>query len=128
MGLHWSRIDLRAQGSVSLGAGDATAESEAKGNVPLPLLGLRYERYFSEQWSGGLAAGVFAVNYGDDDSRLKGRLWSTRVHAEYRFTAHLAAGAALEGFSLRLDAGAGEWDGTVKYGYWGPQLYLRARY
>jgi hypothetical protein len=127
-GLHWSRIDFRVQGSASLGNEDATAEAGDEGNLPLPLIGLRYDHHFSDRWSAGLDTGVFAINYGEGESRFKGRLWSARAYAEYRFIRNLAVGAAIEGFEVRVDASDGEWGGTVKYGYWGPQLYLKARF
>ncbi len=127
-GLHWSRITFRVQGSVSLGNQDASAEASAKGSLPLPLLGLRYDHHFSDRWSAGADTGVFAISYGEGESRFKGRLWSARVYGEYRLLRNVAAGAAIEGFGVRVDASDGEWDGTVRYGYWGPQLYLKARF
>lgn len=127
-GLHWSRITFRVQGSLSLGTRDFSNETETKGNLPLPLIGLRYDHHFSDRWSAGADAGVFAISYGEEDSNFKGRVWSARIYGEYRVFRNVAAGAAIEGFGVRIEASDSEWDGTVRYGYWGPQLYLKTRF
>jgi hypothetical protein len=45
-GLHWSRLAFSVQGSASLATQDASNDANAKANVPLPLLGLRYDHHF----------------------------------------------------------------------------------
>ena len=53
---------------------------------------------------------------------------SARADAEYRFSRHLGLGLAVEGFEIDVDASGSSWQGKIKYGYWGPQLYLKARF
>jgi hypothetical protein len=50
------------------------------------------------------------------------------LNAEYRFSRHLAAGAALDAFKVSVDMRQADWKGGFDYAYWGPQLYLTARF
>jgi hypothetical protein len=127
-GLHWSRLRFRAEGSASLGARDLSRDATAKAGVPLPLLGLRYDRHFGPRWSTGANVGVFALKFGEDAWNFEGSLWNVRLHAEYRFVRNFALGAALDGFQVRVDVSQNDWKGGFDYGYWGPQLYATARF
>ena len=127
-GLHWSRLSFHVQGSASFGARSGSNETDVKANVPLPLLGLRYDHRFSQRWSAGASAAAFALRFGEGTFEFEGSLVSARLHAEYRFTRHLAAGAALDAFKVNAKAKQREWTGGFDYGYWGPQVYLMARF
>ena len=128
VGLHWSSLSFRVQGSASLGAQDATHESTARANVPLPLFGLRYDHHFSERWSAGASAAAFALRFGKEEFEFEGDLWSVRLHAEYRFARNYSVGAALDGFKVSVEASQKKWKGGFDYSYWGPQIYLNARF
>jgi hypothetical protein len=125
VGLHWSRIRFNAAGSASNGP---ARDTSSKADVPLPLLGLRYDRNFGPRWSVGALAGVFALEFGEDAWSLQGSLWNARLHAEYRFARNFAIGAALDGFSVKVDVNQDRWNGSFDYRYWGPQIFLTARY
>lgn len=127
-GVHWSRLRFSAEGSASLGTQDFARDSTSDADVPLPLLGLRYDHHFSERWSVGASAAVFALQFGEDTWSFEGSLWSVRLHAEYRFARNFAIGAALDGFDVSVDLSSGSWNGGFDYGYWGPQVYLTARF
>jgi hypothetical protein len=127
-GLHWSRLTFNVEGSASLAGLDAANEASARANVPLPLVGLRYNRNFGPRWSAGASAAVFLLEFGEETWNLEGRLWSVRLHGEYRFARHWALGAALDGFEVSVDAAKSSWKGGFDYGYWGPQIYVTARY
>jgi hypothetical protein len=127
-GLHWSRLSFRVEGSASLGARDFSNEATADADVPLPLFGLRYEHRFSERWSAGASGGLFALKFAKDALNFSGSLVSARVHAEYRMSRHFALGAALDAFKINVDTSQNDWHGGFEYGYWGPQVYLTARY
>lgn len=127
-GLHWSRLKLNVEGSASLGSRDLSRDANAKADVPLPLVGLRYDHHFSDRWSAGANAAVFALEFGEDTWSIRGSLWSVRLHTEYRFARNFGIGAALDGFQLKVDASQDDWKGGFDYGYWGPQIYLTARF
>jgi len=128
VGLHWSRLSLNVQGSTSSGTQDLSNEASTKANVPLPLFGLRYDHRFSDRWSAGAGAAVFALQFGEDTWEFEGSLWSVRLHAEYRFARNFAIGAALDGFQVSANLSTDNWHGGFDYGYWGPQIYLTARF
>jgi hypothetical protein len=127
-GLHWSRISLRVEGSASLGTQDLSSDANAEANLPLPLLGLRYDHNFSPQWSAGGEIGVFALKSGRRSVGFESSLWSARMHVEYRFSRHFGIGAALDAFRARVDLSQDQWRGELENGYWGPQLYLTGRF
>jgi len=128
-GVHWSRLTFNVQGTASLNnTQDSSNEASAKANVPLPLLGVRYDHHFSERWSAGANVGVFAMKFGQDDFHFEGELWSVRLHAEYRFARNFSVGAAIDGFQVSVEASQSELRGGFDYGYWGPQIYLTARF
>jgi hypothetical protein len=128
LGLHWSRLRFSAEGSASLGVEDFSRDTTSDADVPLPLVGLRYDHHFSDRWSAGASAAVFALEFGQDTWNFEGHLWSVRLHAEYRFARNFAIGAALDGFDVSVDLSSGSWKGGFDYGYWGPQIYLTARF
>jgi len=127
-GLHWSRVSFNVQGTSSLNGQDSSNEASANANVPLPLLGVRYDHHFSERWSAGANVGVFALGFGKEEFHFEGELWSVRLHAEFRFARNFSLGAAIDGFKVSVEASQSEWMGGFDYGYWGPQIYLSMRF
>ena len=132
VGVHWSHMSFKAQGSATLGTSsgtfDTSNDTSAKGDLPLPLIGLRYDHHFSQSWSAGLQGGVFKLNFGEGALNVEGDILSARTYVEYRFSKHYGFGLAIEGFQIDVDASQGSWQGGIDYRYWGPQLYLKARF
>jgi hypothetical protein len=128
VGLHWSSVSFKAQGSASLGTQDPAADVNAKADVPLPLLGLRWDHHFSQRWSAGLQGGAFALKFGKDALDVQGGIWSAAAYAEYRFSRHFGLGLTIEGLHVNVDLSSRSWAGAIEYDYWGPQLYLKARF
>lgn len=124
-GLHWSRLNFARQRFVP---GSAEVDREAKADLPLPLLGLRYEHNFSRRWSAAGSVAAFALKFGQETTQGDGSLVSARLSAEYRFSRHVAAGAALDAFRVNINLTKGDWNGSLEYAYWGPQAYLITRF
>ena len=101
---------------------------DAKANLPLPAIGLRWDYHFSRRWSAGLSGGAFSLKVGKDTFNAEGTLWTGRAYGEYRFARNLGLGVALESLRLSIDASDDQWNGNLKYRYWGPLLYLKARF
>ena len=128
IGVHWSRISFKAHGSPSLGVQDPSGDVSAKSDVPLPLVGLRWDHHFSQRWSAGLQGGGFSLGFGKGTLDIEGDIWSAAAYGEYRFSKHLALGLTIEGLHVSVDATARTWQGTIEYDHWGPQLFLKARF
>lgn len=128
LGVHWSRMSFSVHGNLSLNNQDFSADSVSRADVPLPLIGLRYDHHFSDRWSAGAGAGAFSLKFSEGSSSIDGSLWSVRVHAEYRWTRNFGVGAAIDAFRIKVDASQDEWKGGLDYGYWGPQIYLTGRF
>ena len=127
-GVHWDRISLSLNGSSSLSDDDLTATAEASADLPLPLLGLQYDYHFSDNWSAGIGASYFSVEFGEDTLEASGSLWNVRAYTEYRFGGRFGAGIAFDAFDFSIEADKPRLTGEYKYDYWGPQLYLTARF
>jgi len=127
-GLHWDRVTFKVDGSITAGPGSGSRETAVTANIPLPLFGVRYEHNFSERWSAGASAAAFALSFGEDTTGFKGSIISARLQGEYRMTKNLGLGAALDTFKVNTKADKDNWHGGFDYYYWGPQIYLTARY
>jgi hypothetical protein len=127
-GLHWSRISLDLRGSVSLGTQDLSNSVSSEADVPLPLIGARYDRRFAQRWTAGAGVGVFSLSFAEDTFEMEGELWTARAYVEYHFARNWSVGAALDAFRLDIEASQDEWQGGLDYRYVGPQLYLAARF
>lgn len=128
VGIYWSSLRFTAQGSASLGGKDPGTDVRADVDLPLPLIGLRYEYNFSEHWSAGLQGGVLKIKYDKDPLNMQGEIWAVRPSAEYRFSRHMGLGLAVEAILVDLKVTKASLQGRLQYQYWAPQLYLRARF
>jgi hypothetical protein len=128
LGLHWYRIDFKAKGDASLGNEDLDADITAKADVPLPLLGLRFDYHFTPKWSAGLLGEIFWLNTGSDTFKFSGSVVNLRLSTEYWFFNNLGLGVALNWFDLSADVEDDEWKGKLDYNYWGPQIYVAVRF
>jgi hypothetical protein len=124
IGLHWYRVNFRVGGSVSLGALDLDNEASVKADLPMPLLGLAYKYHFTNRWTADIHAEAFALSVGD----YSGSIVSLSARTEYWFFNHLGLGLALTGFRLDFEVEKTDWRGEIQYRYWGPQIYLTARF
>ena len=127
-GIHWDRLSLRIRGSSSLSDDDLDAETSSSADLPLPLIGLRYDHHFSDSWSAGIGASYFSIEFGESTLEASGSLYNVRAYTEYRFRGRYGAGLAVDLFGLKVEADKPRLSGEYNYDYWGPQLYLIARF
>ena len=124
VGLHWYRVNFMVAGSASLGNLDLDHEVTAKANVPMPLFGLAYRYNFTNKWTAGIHGETFAISIGD----ISGSLANVSARTEYWFFNHFGAGLALNWFRLDVEVESDDWRGELEYKYWGPQIYITARF
>jgi hypothetical protein len=127
-GIHWDKISLSLHGTTSLSNDDIDADTSSSADLPLPLIGIRYDHHFSDSWSAGVGASFFSIEFGEDQLDAKGSLYNVRAYTEYRFAGRFGAGFAIDAFKLKVEADKPKLTGEYKYDYWGPQLYLTARF
>jgi hypothetical protein len=127
-GIHWDKISLSLVGSSSLSNDDLTASTESSADLPLPLIGIRYDHHFSDNWSAGASGSFFSIEFGEDQLDASGSLYNFRAYTEYRFKGRYGAGLAIDAFKLKVEADKPRLTGEYKYDYWGPQIYLIARF
>ena len=127
-GIHWDKISLSLIGDSSLSDDDLDASTSHSADLPLPLIGIRYDHHFSDNWSAGLGASYFSIEFGEDTLEASGSLYNLRAYTEYRFRGRYGAGLALDAFGLKVEADKPRLTGEYKYDYWGPQLYLIAKF
>jgi len=128
IGANWNRLEFDANGSASLGGPGFTAATSASAHYPLPLLGVRYRHDFSQRWSINMEGAGIVLKVAEGTFDVRGSAWNARVEAEYRFARHFAAAAAVDAFSIDLNANKTAWGGDIGYRIWGPQVYLKARF
>ena len=127
-GIHWDSISLGLKGSTSLSNEDLNANVSSGADLPLPLIGIRYDHNFSNNWSAGLGASFFTIEFGQAELDARGSLYNFRAYTEYRIKGRYGAGFAIDAFRLNIKADKPNLTGEFKYDYWGPQLYLTARF
>lgn len=127
-GIHLDRVSLRLRAETSVSGEILDLQSDHSADLPLPLIGVRYDHHFSDTWSAGIGASYFSIEFGESTLDAKGSLYSVRGYAEYRFQGRYGAGIAIDAFKLDLEAEKNNFSGGYEYDYWGPQLYLIARF
>jgi len=127
-GIHWDSVSLKLNGSSSLSNDDLNAESSGSADLPLPMFGVRYDHHFSSKWSARAGAACVSSSSGATGTDAKGSLYNLRAYTEYRIAGRYGAGLAIDAFKLKVEATKTNLTGEYKYDYWGPQLYLTARF
>lgn len=127
-GIHLDRFDLRVRAETNVSGDVLDLRSDHNADLPLPMLGLRYDHHFSDSWSAGIGASYFSIEFGDSTLDAKGSLYNARAYGEYRFRGRWGAGLAIDVFNLDIEADKSSLQGEYNYDYWGPQLYLTARF
>ena len=128
LGLHWTTIDFAVDATAWAADEDATGRVDAEADGPLPLIGVDYRYNISDRWTTGAGLEFFYIELDDDVTAYKGGLYNVRFNTEYWPWTNVGVGAAINFFGLDVDVEDDEWRGALSYDYWGPQLYLKARF
>lgn len=121
-------MKFRVEGSASVGGQDANAEIEAKVTAPMPLVGLDYQYAFTPKWRAGARGEVFWFDFSGTAIDVGGTIVNLRLSTDYWITRNVGLGAAVNYFQIDIEAESDNWDGDLKYGYVGPQLYVALRF
>lgn len=113
-------VALDGEGSAPGGGGSTRIRSEARGDGPLPVLGLRAIWNMGGDWYLDAHAQFLAVSVDEYDGHVSdykvGVLWQPLRHA--------GIGVAYNDFRTRLDADADRFEGQLRFEYAGPLAFV----
>jgi hypothetical protein len=73
-------------------------------------------------------AEIFDISISGDTFNFAGSIANLRISTEYWLYNNFGVGVAVNYFSLDVEVDDSEWKGTFDYEYFGPQIYLAARF
>jgi hypothetical protein len=121
-GLYWSKTTLALSGNASTGGGASVSfQSQSNEvNAPLPVLGLRGGWVVAPQWYLEAQGLLFGYNGNGFDGN-----WSdVRLNATWMFHKNWGLGLGYDRYATRVDVSKSGFNGKLKTGYDGLQLYL----
>lgn len=129
-GIYWMSLDFAIEASGSIETADGSNDfdgeySDSAGlDAPLPLLGLRLNWEFAENWELLSSARIFKLGVSD----FSGQVLSAQLAVDYSFTEHFAGGLSVGGLHMDLDVDKPRFDGSYSWDYNALQVYVVLRY
>lgn len=122
LGLHNLKVStrLRASASSTAGAGGLELSEEAKGNGPLPVLGLHGIWAFSDRLYLDAQAQFFGLKFDEYD----GHLQDYKLTLVWMPIEHVGIGVGYNDFSTRLDVDADDFNGRLQFDYGGAIAFV----
>ena len=126
LGVHYMRLSQQLSGTATFtdanGVTSAAAFSRKENSipVPLPVLGVRAAWAFAPQWVLEGQGQIFKADIGGYD----GKVTDLRAGVTWMFSRNFGAGLGYNRFVTTVDADKERFDGRIRLGYSGVQLYL----
>ena len=126
LGVHYMKLSQQLSGQATLtdanGATSVAAFSRKENSVPVPLpvLGLRAAWAFAPQWVLEGQGQIFKA----DISGYDGRVTDLRAGVTWMFSRNFGAGLGYNRFITTVETSKERFDGRIRLGYSGVQLYL----
>jgi len=126
IGVHYTGVQLKlsGQGTITDSSGNTSStgftSKQTSTPVPLPVIGIRGAWAVSDRIVLDASAQYFKAKINDYD----GHLSDLRVGATWMFTKNFGVGLGYDSFRTTIDATKDSFNGTVKVGYSGAQLYV----
>ena len=108
-----SKISLAEQNVGGAEVGAITA--------PLPVIGLRGERYFGDRWTLRGSGEFFAIEF----DNVEGSLVDLYVGMDYKVLDHMSIGLGINSVTLDVDASKNAFQGALDWEYAGGLLFLK---
>ena len=121
-GIHRTKLATGITEVASQFVADQPAFAEV--TAPLPVIGAAAAWKFSEQWSVTGRAQIFRLTIAE----YSGRLDHVSVHLDYDPFKYVGFGLGYDLFSINLDIEREQWQGSVRYRFNGPMLYLKGHF
>jgi len=121
IGVNYADISQRLSGAATVnGTPVSFASKEARAPAPLPLLGLRGGWVVAPQWYVDAHAQYFKAKVGEFDGSLN----DVRVAATWMFQRQFGVGLGYNAFHTRVEVSKSDFNGRLRWGYSGVQLFL----
>lgn len=125
LGVHYMKLSQQLSGTATLtgGNGSTTTGFTRKENsvpLPLPVIGVRAAWAFAPQW---VLEGQGQVFKADVDG-YDGRITDLRAGVTWMFSRNFGAGVGYNRFVTTVETSKEKFDGRVRLGYSGVQLYM----
>lgn len=129
IGLFWASLDVSldfrgeilVEGEPSSG-GEVEATSSL--NAPLPVFGLSYDYAIKPRWLVGVDFKYFTLR----TNVIHGSIVQVSADTRYYFWDHFEVGGGITLFDTSMSIDTGSFKGGVDWSFWGPQLFLGARF
>lgn len=121
-GLHLIRfsVALTGEGMGPGASGSLRVRSEARGDGPLPVLGLRTLWHLGGNWYLDAHAQFLALSI----ENYEGHVSDYKMSLLWQPLRHIGAGVAYNDFRTRLDVDASRFDGQLRFEYSGPLAFV----
>jgi hypothetical protein len=121
LGVHYTDLSLKLSGDATVnGTPVAGAVKTSNLPAPLPVIGLRGGWVVSPAWYLDAQVQFFKIGMNGYD----GSLSDWRVGATWMYSKNFGVGAGWNRFTTKVDVDRDEFNGTLKTGYSGLQLFL----
>jgi hypothetical protein len=126
LGVHYMDLSLKLSGVATLtdaNGNTVSTQFSTKENsvpVPLPVIGVRAGWAFAPQWYLEGQGQIFKA----DISGYDGRVTDLRAGVTYMFTPNFGAGLGYNKFVVNVDTSKNSFNGNIRLGYSGIQLYV----
>ena len=104
--------------------GGASKRAKVDAVLPLPLIGLYGEYYFSPLWSVQGSYELLALEIGG----YKGNVGDFRLSADYKINDRVSVGAGYASFQVKVSADVPNFNGELKNRYYGLRVYATYRF
>lgn len=128
-GLYWMDYEasIKLEGELIVdGMPNLGGNADAGGSLaaPLPVVGLNYDYAIKPRWLVGATFKYFTLR----TNKLDGSLVQVSADTRYYFWDHFEVGAGLSIFDLSMTVDMGSFRGRADWSYWGPQVFIGARF
>ncbi|WP_129779018.1 hypothetical protein [Peristeroidobacter soli] len=109
-GVHYTQV------KAGLDTATGSIRAEADTDVPLPVIGIAYQRRLGEHFAFDVTAQIFRLTFDDYDGSLNNAVANFYWGPARHFTMFVGYNY----YSINLDANKDHWNGSFDFGYHGP--------
>lgn len=127
-GLHVGHLDFSVAATAWADDVRAKGRVEADTYVPIPMVGLAYDFWITDRWALNTRAEVFNIDFSTGGYDFSGTAYDASLGTEYWIWNNLGVAATLSAFSVDVKISNSDWRGSADLDFWGPGVYVIARF